>query len=79
MILLCTSIGVRGLPNLLNIYLLYYRLVKNIVYVKSPLPRNAGTLKTIVCSKRLHWQSCRLGGSHLFMKYDVFRQNADFF
>ena len=30
-------------------------------------------------SKRLHWQSCRLGSSYLFMKYDVFRQNADFF
>ena len=28
---------------------------------------------------RLHWQSCHLGGSHLFMKYDVFRQNAEFF
>ena len=26
-----------------------------------------------------HWQSCHLGGSYLFMKYDVFRQNAEYF
>ena len=32
-----------------------------------------------LCAKRLHWQSCLLGGSYLFMKYDVFRQNAEFF
>ena len=30
-------------------------------------------------AKRLHWQSCHLGGSYLFMKYDVFIQNAEFF
>ena len=30
-------------------------------------------------AKRLHWQSCHQGGSYLFMKYDVFRQNAEFF
>ena len=45
-------------------------------------PLNAGTLKTIVCICRntyTQWQSCRLGGSYLFMKYDGFRQNADFF
>ena len=35
MMLLRTSIGVRGLPNLLTIYSLYYRLVKNIVCVTS--------------------------------------------
>ena len=28
---------------------------------------------------RLHWQSCHLGGSYLFMKYDVFLQKAEFF
>ena len=33
--MLSTSIGVRGLPNLLTIYSLYYRLVKNIVCVTS--------------------------------------------
>ena len=32
-----------------------------------------------LCAKRLHWQSCHLGGSYLFMKFDVFRQNAEFF
>ena len=32
-----------------------------------------------LCVKRLHWQSCRLGSSYIFMKYDVFRQNADLF
>ena len=35
MILLHTSIRVRILPNLLTIYSLYYRLVKNIVCVTS--------------------------------------------
>ena len=35
MILLRTSIGVRGLTNLLTIYSFYYRLVKNIVVVTS--------------------------------------------
>ena len=35
MILLCTSIEVRGLPNILTIYSLYYRLVKDIVCVTS--------------------------------------------
>ena len=35
MILLRTRIGVRGLPNLLTIYSLHYRLVKNIVCVTS--------------------------------------------
>ena len=40
--------------------------------------QNAGTLKTIVCqtaplAKLPPW------GSYLFMKYDVFRQIADFF
>ena len=35
MILQRTSIGVRGLPNLLTIYSLYYKLVKNIVGVTS--------------------------------------------
>ena len=39
-------------------------------------PRNAGTLKTIV-AKRLNWQTCRLGVSYLFMKYDVFRQGME--
>ena len=35
MILLRTSIGVRDLLNLLTLYSLYYRLVKNIVCVTS--------------------------------------------
>ena len=30
-------------------------------------------------AKRLHWQSCHLGRSYIFMKYDVFIQNAEFF
>ena len=30
-------------------------------------------------AKWLHWQSCLLGGSYLFMKYDVFIQIAEFF
>ena len=29
-----------------------------------PPPRNAGTLKTMVCQP-LHWQSCRLGGGEV--------------
>ena len=43
-----------------------------------PLPPNARTLKTIVCQTA---QLAKLppGGSYSFMKYDVFRQNADFF
>ena len=32
-----------------------------------------------LCAKQLRWQSCHLGGSYLFMKYDVFIQNAEFF
>ena len=42
-------------------------------------PRNAGTLKTIACVPNgytgivVAW-----GALYLFMKYDVFRQNADF-
>ena len=40
--------------------------------------RNAGTLKTIVC-QAAPLAKLPLGGSYLFMKCDVFRQNADFF
>ena len=39
---------------------------------------NAEPLKTIVC-QTAPLTKLRLGGSFLFMKYDVFRQNADFF
>ena len=31
-----------------------------------------------LCAKTAPLQSCRLGGSYLFMKYDVFRQNVFF-
>ena len=41
-------------------------------------PRNAGTLKTFVCQTAPR-AKLPPGGSYLFMKYDVFRQNADFF
>ena len=40
----------------------------------TPPPRNAGPLKTIAIGKFV----C-MAGSYLFMKCDVFRQNADFF
>ena len=45
---------------------------------KRESPRNDKTSKTIVCqtaplAKLPH------GGSYLFMKYDVYRENADFF
>ena len=39
-------------------------------------PQNAEALKTIVCQTAPLVAAC--GGSYLFMKYDVFRQNADF-
>ena len=45
-----------------------------------PPPRNAETLKTIVCQTTpLAKLRPGGGGSYLFMKYDVFKQNADFF
>ena len=37
-----------------------------------------GTSVRFCPAKRLHWQRCHLGGSYLFMKYDVI-QNAEFF
>ena len=40
--------------------------------------RNAGTLKTIVC-QMAPLAKLPPGGFLLFMKYDVFRQNAEFF
>ena len=40
---------------------------------------NGEILKATVCQTAPHWQSCRLGGSYLFMKYDVFRQMPIFF
>ena len=43
-----------------------------------PPPYEMLALWRRLCTKWLHWQSCRLGGSYFFMRYDVFRQNADF-
>ena len=37
MILLRTSIGLRGLPNLLTIYLLYYRLEFTVIVIVTVL------------------------------------------
>ena len=60
------------------------RIFDQIVTSVSFEPKNGNPPKYSNCEdkcvpKRLHWQSYHLGGSYLFMKYDVFRQNADFF
>ena len=48
-----------------------------------PKKGNAETLKTIVCQlsplAKLQPEAFSPGSSYLFMKYDVFRQNEDFF
>ena len=46
---------------------------------KTGIPPEMLALCRRLCAKRLHWQSCHLRGSYLFMKYDVSDKITDFF
>ena len=62
--------------SLLNDFKLAYQISTSVSFW--PKKRNSKLCRRL-CAKQLHRQSCLLGGSYLFMKYDVFRQNAIFF